>query len=58
MEVGGGIITQAPDQHEQVTNGHRPHRGEAGYRGQGHKGERASVTWKGRGQEQCRKDPG
>lgn len=29
-----------------------------GTEGGGHKGERASVTWKGRGQEQCRTDPG
>lgn len=49
MEVVEGIVTQAPDRHEQVTESHGPHRGEAGYRGKGHKGQRASVTWKGGG---------
>lgn len=49
VEVVEGIVTQAPDRHEQVTKSHGPHRGEAGYRGKGHKGQRASVTWKGGG---------
>lgn len=49
VEVVEGIVTQAPDRHEQVTKSHGPHRGEAGYRGEGHKGQRASVTWEGGG---------
>lgn len=28
-----GIVTRAPEQHEQVTKGHTPRRGGAGYRG-------------------------
>lgn len=50
MQESAGTITRTPEQHEQVTRGH------AGDRAT--KGQRAEVTGEGKGQEQCRKDPG
>lgn len=53
IQQSTGIVTRAPEQHEQVTKGHTP-RGGVQSKGS----QRSKGTGEGRGQEQCRKDPG